>query len=171
MTQARRGTGVPSGRGTPPIPVAQTWFVFFAAGDICRKEPARCANPVTAKDKPIPFDISLLVFVVLVVAAASSGVLFKPGEWYKGLLKPSWTPPNWLFGPVWSVLYVMIAVAGWLVWRAEGTGVALSFWFLQLALNAVWSGIFFGLRRMDLAFYNIVHLPVKKQIQAVRVRL
>ena len=65
------------------------------------------------------FDWSLAVFVVLVVAAASSGVFFKPGEWYRSLRKPGWTPPNWVFGPVWSVLYIMIAVAGWLVWRAD----------------------------------------------------
>ncbi len=101
------------------------------------------------------WDWSLLVFVVLVVVAASSGVLFKPGAWYASLRKPRWTPPNWLFGPVWSVLYIMIAFAGWLVWRAEPGSPAMWFWGLQLVVNATWSGVFFGMRRMDLAFYDI----------------
>jgi tryptophan-rich sensory protein len=104
---------------------------------------------------PVSWDWSLAVFVVLVVLAASSGVFFKPGEWYKSLRKPSWTPPSWAFGPVWSVLYLMMAVAGWLVWRAEPVSIAIWIWGLQLLVNAAWSGIFFGLRRMDLAFYWI----------------
>jgi len=103
----------------------------------------------------VSLDWSLLVFVVLVVIAASSGVLFKPGEWYKSLRKPRWTPPSWLFGPVWSVLYIMIAVAGWLVWSAAPASAAMWFWGLQLFVNATWSGVFFGMRRMDLAFYDI----------------
>lgn len=106
----------------------------------------------------MPLDWSLAVFVMLVVGAASSGVLFKPGEWYRALSKPRWTPPNWLFGPVWSVLYVMIAVAGWLIWRAQPSHAAMWFWGLQLVINTVWSGIFFGMRRMDLAFADIVLL-------------
>ncbi len=100
-------------------------------------------------------DWSLAVFIALVVAAASSGVFFRPGEWYRALRKPDWTPPNWLFGPVWSVLYLMIAVAGWLVWSKEPGSAAIWLWGLQLAVNATWSAIFFGLRRMDLAFYDI----------------
>jgi len=100
-------------------------------------------------------DWSLAVFIVLVVIAASSGVVFKPGAWYETLRKPSWTPPNWLFGPVWSVLYIMIAFAGWLVWSAAPGSTAMWFWGGQLVVNAAWSGIFFGMRRMDLAFYCI----------------
>jgi tryptophan-rich sensory protein len=103
-------------------------------------------------------DWSLVVFVALVVAAASSGVFFKPGEWYRGLRKPGWTPPNWVFGPVWSVLYIMIAVAGWLVWRADPSNPAIWFWGAQLLVNAIWSGLFFGMRRMDLAMYDIALL-------------
>lgn len=102
------------------------------------------------------FDLSLLVFVVLVIATASSGALFQPGEYYETLRKPSWTPPNWAFGPVWSVLYIMIAVAGWLVWRAEGWSAATIVWGVQLVLNGLWSYFFFGARRMDLAFVDVV---------------
>lgn len=104
------------------------------------------------------FDLALLVFVALVVATASTGILFQPGAWYESLRKPGWTPPNWLFGPVWSVLYIMIAVAGWLVWRAEGFGLALALWVAQLALNGAWSWLFFGRRRMDAAFADVTLL-------------
>jgi benzodiazapine receptor len=101
-------------------------------------------------------DWTLAMFVILVVVTAGSGVFFKPGEWYRGLSKPFWTPPNWLFGPVWSVLYIMIAVAGWLVWRADPGSPALWLWGLQLLLNGAWSWLFFGRRRMDLAFADLV---------------
>lgn len=98
---------------------------------------------------------SLVVFFACAVAAASSGAIFKPGPWYESLRKPSWTPPNWAFPVVWSVLYLMIALAGWLVWRADPGSPAIWFWGAQLLVNATWSGVFFGLRRMDLAFYDI----------------
>jgi len=101
-------------------------------------------------------DLSLLVFIGICVATAMTGILFKPGEWYKALDKPSWTPPDWSFGPVWSVLYVMIAVAGWLVWTNLGMSGLLVLWGAQLVLNAMWSFLFFGIRRMDLAFVDVV---------------
>ena len=103
-------------------------------------------------------DWSLAVFVVLCLAAASTGALFQPGEWYESLDKPSWTPPNWSFGVIWSILYVMIAVAGWIVWRETGFGAAMIFWGLQLVLNGAWSWLFFGRRRMDLAMIDVVAL-------------
>jgi benzodiazapine receptor len=104
------------------------------------------------------FDWSLLVFFALMTVAGLSGVFFKPGEWYRALAKPSWTPPNWLFGPVWTALYIMIAFAGWLVWRAEPDSTAMWLWGLQLVLNAGWSALFFGARRMDLAFAEVALL-------------
>lgn len=100
-------------------------------------------------------DISLFVFIGLAVVTAMTGILFQPGEWYKSLDKPSWTPPDWLFGPVWSVLYLMMAVAGWLVWTGLGMSAALVLWGLQLVLNGMWSWLFFGRRRMDLAFVDV----------------
>lgn len=103
-------------------------------------------------------DLSLLVFVGLCVATALTGVIFRPGDWYKTLDKPSWTPPDWLFGPVWSVLYLMIAVAGWLVWSNLGMSLALFLWGAQLVVNGMWSWLFFGARRMDLAFIDVVVL-------------
>lgn len=103
-------------------------------------------------------DWTLLVFFALVVATGSTGVLFQPGAWYAQMRKPSWTPPNWAFGPVWTVLYIMIAIAGWLVWREAGPGPAIFLWAAQLMLNALWSFLFFGRRRMDLAFVDVVLL-------------
>ncbi len=97
--------------------------------------------------------IGLVGFLVACFAAASSGAIFRPGDWYEGLSKPWWRPPNWLFGPVWAILFVMIAVSGWMVWREAGTAAAvpLAIYALQLVLNALWSAIFFGMRRMGLA--------------------
>ena len=107
--------------------------------------------------------LPLLGFIVACFAASAMGVIFPPGQWYERLKKPSWRPPNWLFAPVWSLLYLAMAVAGWLVWRKAGfagAAVPFVFYFLQLALNAVWTPIFFGLRRPGAAFVTIVLLWV-----------
>ena len=100
----------------------------------------------------------IVVIILLVVATATSGVIFKPGAWYETLRKPDWTPPNRAFPIVWTALYAMIAVAGWLVWREAGLGLSMLLWFAQLLANFLWSWLFFGLRRMDLGFADIVIL-------------
>jgi translocator protein len=85
------------------------------------------------------------------------------GPWYEGLRKPSWTPPAWIFGPVWTALYASMAVAAWLIWRRRGLAgawVPLSLFGLQLALNLAWTGLFFALRMPGLAFGEIVLLWV-----------
>lgn len=100
-------------------------------------------------------------WMVLCFLAASLGALFMPGAWYAALQKPSWNPPGWVFGPVWSVLYTLMAIAAWLVWKQGGfaaQGKPLSVFLFQLALNAAWSPIFFGLQRPDLAFAVILLL-------------
>ncbi len=105
--------------------------------------------------------ISLLLFLLACSAAAAPGLIFRPGRWYRALAKPSWRPPDRHFGPVWSVLYISIALSGWLVWRQSGTaetGFALTVYALQLVLNGLWSTVFFGLRRPGLAFVEIVCL-------------
>jgi tryptophan-rich sensory protein len=100
--------------------------------------------------------LALGVFVLVVGMAALFGAQFEPGAWYEALRKPPFTPPNWVFGPAWSVLYLAIAVAGWLVWRTRrNEQVALALWGSQLALNAGWSLLFFGLQRPGLALLEI----------------
>jgi len=106
---------------------------------------------------------ALLGFVVLCLAVAAAGgavTATSVGTWYAGLAKPAFNPPNWLFAPVWTALYLMMAFAGWRVWRRRGaTGVggaldvrlALGAWALQLALNLVWSFLFFGARLIGAA--------------------
>lgn len=100
---------------------------------------------------------TLPLFVLAVAAAAIFGAQFMPGDWYRALAKPAWTPPNWLFAPVWTALYVMIAVAGWLAWRASASS-ALVFWSAQLALNALWSYLFFGQKLLGAALADILVL-------------
>ena len=95
--------------------------------------------------------VGFVIFMAAVMAAATIGSSFLPGEWYQALAKPSWTPPNWLFAPVWTVLYVMIGFAGWLVWRAEGASPAVAIWIVQLGLNAAWSWVMFGLHHIGAA--------------------
>ena len=98
---------------------------------------------------------------VLCYAAAGAGSLFSPGAWYQSLAKPVWNPPSWLFAPVWTLLYGMMAVAAWLVWRRYGFSGAilpLTAFVVQLVLNAAWSWLFFGLHRPGLAFAEIVLL-------------
>jgi tryptophan-rich sensory protein len=99
--------------------------------------------------------------MTLSFSAAAAGVLLAPGVWYETLRKPSWTPPSWVFGPVWSALYGAMAVAAWLVWQRGGLvrqWRALTWWAVQLVLNAAWTPLFFGLRRLDIAFAEIVLL-------------
>jgi benzodiazapine receptor len=91
------------------------------------------------------------------------GALFRPGAWYEKLEKPRWRPPNWLFAPVWSLLYLAVALAGWLVWRQTGIAggaLPLSLYAIQLLLNAAWTPIFFGLHRIGAALIEIIALVV-----------
>ena len=103
--------------------------------------------------------MALLLFLTAVAAAALTGARFSPGAWYDALVKPPWNPPSWLFGPVWTALYLAIAIAGWRVWRrAPRLTPALGFWIAQLVLNTAWSWLFFGLHRPDLAMVDIALL-------------
>ena len=105
--------------------------------------------------------IVLIGFVGMCFLAATTGAMFRPGDWYEQLRKPAWRPPNWVFPPAWTFLYLTIAVSGWLVWRTSGFAGAtfpFSIYLVQLILNASWSPIFFGMRRPDLAFIEVVML-------------
>ena len=94
--------------------------------------------------------ICFAIFLAACFAAGSTGGLFSPGEWYARLRKPWWTPPNWLFPVAWTILYVCMAAAGARVAVSPGNGIAMAFWALQIALNGLWTPVFFGLKKMRL---------------------
>jgi benzodiazapine receptor len=106
---------------------------------------------------PLPGWLTLALFVFFVLGGGTLiGMLFQPGEWYASLDKPFFTPPDWVFAPVWSSLYVMIAVAGWRTWRRDPASLAMQVWFGQLAFNFMWTSTFFGMQLPALAFLVIV---------------
>lgn len=100
--------------------------------------------------------IAFLGFCGAVALAAFAGSRFRPDAWYRELRKPSWHPPDWVFGPVWMALYIFIAVAGWLVWwaNADAWSLPLTFWAAQIVLNAAWSWLFFGRHALTGALYS-----------------
>jgi translocator protein len=105
--------------------------------------------------------IGAFIWFGLTLVAAGIASQFMPDRWYRKLDKPVWTPPNWVFGPVWTLLYLLMATAAWLIWSKHGWndgGRALSLFLVQLVLNAAWMWLFYGRRRMDLAFYEIIVL-------------
>jgi translocator protein len=118
-----------------------------------------------ARRNPAWQALVLGLFYLVCFLAAGLGSLFtmvSVGGWYAALAKPPWSPPDWIFGPVWTVLYAAMAVAGWLVWRRGGLASvpALRWFAVQLVLNVGWSVVFFGLRMSGLAFAEILALWV-----------
>jgi tryptophan-rich sensory protein len=103
---------------------------------------------------------SLLAWVALCFAASIGGIFVSVDGWYAGLAKPSWNPPGWVFGPVWTLLYALMAVAVWLVWRRVGWRLPVYLFLAQWALNAVWTPLFFGMHRIGLALADITLLWV-----------
>jgi tryptophan-rich sensory protein len=98
------------------------------------------------------------IFLASCFAAGATGALFEPGKWYESLAKPSWTPPDWLFPVAWSVLYLCIAAAASRVAPLEGSHYAMAFFALQIALNTLWTPVFFGLKRMGAGMVVLVGL-------------
>lgn len=96
-----------------------------------------------------------LAFLAASFAAAATGALFPTGAWFKSLNKPAWMPPNWAFPVVWTTIYVLIAFAGARVAGLEGSAFAMAFWAIQIALNTLWTPVFFGLRHMRAALIVI----------------
>ncbi len=103
--------------------------------------------------------VSLAFFLLLVVGGgAAIGMATGPDDWYAGLVKPVFNPPSWLFAPVWTCLYVLIAIAGWRVWRGDGSRRILALWWVQLALNFAWSPVFFAAHAIGPALVVILLL-------------
>ena len=92
-----------------------------------------------------------LIFMIASAAAATTGIIFRPGSWYDGLRKPSFTPPKWAFPVAWSTIYLLSAIAAARVALLPGAGLALALWAAQIALNTLWTPTFFGARRMGMA--------------------
>lgn len=106
--------------------------------------------------------LGLVLWVMLSLSAGAFGSRFEPGAWYAALEKPPWNPPSSVFGPVWTVLYVLMGVAAWLVWERHGDAArgALTLFVVQLLFNAAWSWLFFGLQSPGLALMDIIVLWV-----------
>lgn len=107
--------------------------------------------------------LGLLVWLALAFAAAAIGAVatVDAGSFYSQLVRPTWAPPGWAFGPVWTVLYLLMAIAAWLVWREQGAGdrrLALTLFMVQLGANALWSWLFFAWRNGALAFAEVLVL-------------
>lgn len=103
----------------------------------------------------------LIISVGICFSVAFVSSRFEPGTWYAALSRPGWTPPNWIFAPVWTILYAMMGVAAWLVWRKAGlagAGLPLTVFAVQLILNGLWSYLFFGRHQIGLAFGEIIIL-------------
>jgi tryptophan-rich sensory protein len=106
----------------------------------------------------------ILTYIVFIAVVLGGGLLIGinnvPGEWYQSLAKPAFNPPNWVFAPVWSILYVMIGVVGARTWLAYRRTMAMRLWFAQLILNFAWSPLFFGWRDPSSALIVILGLLV-----------
>lgn len=108
--------------------------------------------------------VGLMVFIVVSLGAGGLGAIATTPEiegWYKTIEKPLWNPPDYVFGPVWTTLFLMMAVAAWIVWKPEGFRAAtipLTLFAAQLVLNVAWSWIFFGMHHLGWAFFEIVVL-------------
>jgi benzodiazapine receptor len=108
--------------------------------------------------------VGLMTFVLLCLGAGGLGAVATTPEiagWYKTLAKPSWNPPDYVFGPVWTTLYILMAIAAWLVWKPAGFTAAaapMTLFAVQLTLNIAWSWIFFGMHQPRWAFLEVVIL-------------
>ncbi len=100
--------------------------------------------------------MSAAAFALVTLAAAAVGSIFMPGAWYESLAKPWWTPPNWVFPPAWTVLYILIAIAGYRVFMQQGLGPAVIVWGISLVFNAAWSYIMFGQHQIGWAVVDVI---------------
>ena len=94
--------------------------------------------------------MTFLILLIACAAAGATGILFQPGAWYDGLAKPWFNPPRWAFPVAWTTLYVLIAWAGARLAHLPGAGLVMALWAAQIALNTLWTPVFFGAHRMGM---------------------
>lgn len=92
--------------------------------------------------------MTFYIFLIACCAAAATGIIFKPGAWYQSLQKPKFTPPNWLFPVAWTTIYLLLAWAGYRLTLLPGSETVLALWAAQIALNTLWTPVFFGANRI-----------------------
>ncbi|MDU8524408.1 TspO/MBR family protein [Pseudomonas syringae pv. actinidifoliorum] len=95
--------------------------------------------------------MTFLIFLLACSAAAATGIIFKPGAWYESLQKPAFTPPNWAFPVAWTTIYLLLAWAGYRLTLLPGSQTVLALWAAQIALNTLWTPVFFGANRIAAA--------------------
>ncbi|MBA2882707.1 tryptophan-rich sensory protein [Desulfosalsimonas propionicica] len=141
-------------------------------GVVTFKPPGRLRNRINGNYKgvdsvrqPVLRLAGLVFWVGICFLVAWAGALVSPGtapsDWYDALNKPAWNPPGWVFGPVWTALYIMMGVAAWVIWDRFGflaAKAALAAFFIQLVLNGLWSRIFFSTQEPGWAFFEILLL-------------
>lgn len=95
--------------------------------------------------------MTFYIFLLACCAAAATGIIFKPGAWYESLQKPGFTPPNWAFPVAWTTIYLLLAWAGYRLTLLPGSETVLALWAAQIALNTLWTPVFFGANRIAVA--------------------
>ncbi len=95
--------------------------------------------------------MTFYIYLLACCAAAATGIIFKPGAWYDSLQKPGFTPPNWAFPVAWTTIYLLLAWAGYRLTLIPGSEIVLALWAAQIALNALWTPVFFGAHRIAIA--------------------
>ena len=113
---------------------------------------------MSKSSSPLRTWLALAGFIVVTFCAPLFGAAAMPGAWYAALNKPAWNPPAWIFGPAWTLLYTLMAVAAWLVWKRDGWRRPLLLYSVQLVLNAAWTPIFFGAHELGWAMVEMVAL-------------
>ncbi|WP_226489153.1 tryptophan-rich sensory protein TspO [Pseudomonas sp. B20] len=102
--------------------------------------------------------MTFFIFLLACCAAGATGIIFKPGAWYESLEKPSFTPPDWAFPVAWTTIYLLLAWAGYRLTLIPGSEIVLALWAAQIALNTLWTPVFFGANRLDAAMVILVLL-------------
>ncbi|MCL6305450.1 TspO/MBR family protein [Pseudomonas syringae] len=102
--------------------------------------------------------MTFFIFLLACCAAGATGIIFKPGAWYESLEKPSFTPPDWAFPVAWATIYLLLAWAGYRLTLIPGSEIVLALWAAQIALNTLWTPVFFGANRLVAAMVILVLL-------------